>query len=182
MKNWTKRFVITAAVCLSVALAGCSSSEKENGAGTSGEEEKAGGEINITEEFTYTDPEDIEYDTRYVYRGGPECGMLLSYSEAGIGINEVYVILYANGEDAVAEYQYYVFADEASEQAMAEALQVQGATLQTEGLVGWFSQEADVLEANIATAASFNLISDETASAYTEIYTQTYELQEYTGE
>lgn len=181
MKKW-KVFTLAAMIGLTAVLGGCSSSGKDQKAETSEKAEQLGGEIKITDEFTFTDPEDIEYDTRYVYRGGPECGMLSSYSESDIGINDVFVILYANGETAVAEYQYYVFADEASEQAMADAIQMQGAVMDTDGLVGWIIQDADVLEANIASVASFGLISDETASAYTEIYTQTYELQEYTGE
>ena len=180
---WKKLISVAAIVCLAAAVGGCSADKGNQGKADdteTAEEEQVGGEIQITEDYTFTDPEDIEYDTRYVYSGTQECDMLTSYNSAGINVSKVVVILYAKDDSAVMEYEYFVFDDEASIQSMADMMATQGVTMVSEGLVGWCSQDADKMESNIISSASFGLISDETASAYTEIYTDTYGLLEYT--
>lgn len=185
MKMWKKIMAIMMAVSLSAAMAGCSSGDSGQEQGAQEEEtaeEDGPFELQITDDFTFTDPEGLDFDTRYVYYGDENSIMLSSYKNLGMNIESVYIIFYANGDTGLDEYQYYVFEDEESVESLGDLLGAQGIDMEYEGLLGWCTKDADLMETTITTCHELEAISDATASAYTEIYTKSYGLWEYTEE
>ena len=197
MKMWKRIMALMMAACLAAAMTGCSSGgesgndqktkedagEADSAPEEEGEASEEGGfEIAVTDDFTFTDPEDIEFDTRYVYYGDKNSIILSSYENIGINVDSVYIIFYAKDEAGLAEYQYYVFDDEESVESLADLLGAQGIDMEYDGLLGWCTKDGDLMESTIMTCSELDAISDATASAYTEIYTKSYGLWEYTEE
>lgn len=186
MKN--RLISIIMCMMLGVLLLGCSggndSSEEQTESG--GKEESSEEQtidkdfsIQMTDSYTFSDPEDLEFDQRFVLTGDESSKLLSDMSNMGYAASEIYLILYAQDGMAVGEYQYFVTPDEASATALAEFYTSQGQQVtQTDNVLYAYS-EADIIQASITTFASMGTISDETPEAYIEMMESFNGLVEY---
>lgn len=186
MKN--RLISIIMCILLGVVLIGCSggsnsSSEKEDG----GKEQESSEEqtvdkdfsIQMTDSYTFTDPEDLDFDQRFVLTGDESCKLLSDMSNMGYAASNIYLILYAQDGTAVGEYQYFVTSDEESAAELAQFYTSQGQQItQTENVIYAYS-EADTIQAAIIAFASMDTISDETPEAYIEMMKSFNGLVEY---
>jgi hypothetical protein len=82
-------------------------------------------EVKVTDKFTITDPEDIEYDTRYVLYGSEDCIGVTSVPKKDNGVEtkveSLYVVLYVKNNEPAAEYRYYLSKSEEGAQAVKRA-------------------------------------------------------------
>ena len=153
-----KKRLISIIMCilLGVLLLGCSGgkdsdSEKED----SGEQESSKEQtidkdftLQMTDSYTFTDPQDIDFDESYVLVGD---------------------IVYVNEGTPAGEYQYFVSPDEASAAALAEFYISQGQQIIQEGNIIFSFVDGDTLEGSIVMMAGTGAISDETPEAYIEM-------------
>ncbi len=186
MKN--RLISIIMCMMLGALLLGCSggndsSSEKAD----SGEEQESSEEqtidkdfsIQMTDSYTFSDPEDLEFNQRFVLVGDESCKLLSDMSNMGYTASKIYLILYAQDGAAVGEYQYFVTPDEVSAAELADFYTSQGQQItQAENVIYAYS-EADKIQATIVTFASMDTISDETPEAYIEMMKSFNGLVEY---
>ena len=84
--------------------------EGEELTGTSKEDSYS---IPMSDLYTFTDPSDINFDTRYVLYGGSSCSMARGLSAQGFSVKGAYEILYTYQGNCTGEYQCYVLSSEA---------------------------------------------------------------------
>ena len=75
--------------------------------------------LKISDSYTFTDPEGLDFDARYVLYGGSNSSAVTIVNQQGCHVAEMYEILYVKDGRAVAEYRCYRGADEASAQLAA---------------------------------------------------------------
>lgn len=131
--------------------------------------------VQITENYTFYDPEDLEFDTRYVLYMGPESSLVAPTVEKGELCQ--YTIIYAKEDTAVAEYSLYVCDSAESAQTIRDEMESYGmvADLVEEDntVISSYSDEA-VIEANLSVYQMAELVDDTTASAYVDMYVSQY--------
>ena len=131
--------------------------------------------VQITENYTFSDPEDLEFDTRYVLYMGSESSLVAPTVEKGELCQ--YTIIYAKGDTAVAEYSLYVCDSAESAQTIRDEMESYGmvADLVEEDntVISSYSDEA-VIEANLSVYQMAELVDDTTASAYVDMYVSQY--------
>lgn len=149
---------------------------------TAASQEAAEGEevftIPMTEDYIYGDPDGLEFDKRYVYKGEKGCKLLTDMENMGYFADAIYEILYAKDDKGVAEFQYFVCPDEESATALNEFYASQGQQVTQEGNILYSYVEAEVLQANISLFSSLNGTAD-TTEAYLEAMTSQQGLLEY---
>lgn len=183
-----KKRLISILMCtvIGIALVGCGSAGKSD----SKEEEKTETQeespeidkdfsIQMTDNYTYTDPQDIDFNQRYVLVGDESCKLLSDMSNMGYTASAIYLILYAEDGVAAGEYQYFVTPDEASAVELAEFYTSQGQQVIQQENVLYAYSDADKMQATIMTFASMDTISDETPEAYIEMMKDFNGLVEY---
>ncbi len=171
--------VLALLICIAM-LAGCGDTTPESGSedpGQSGSDKStpSGEGVKITDSYTFTDPTDIEFDTRYVLYMGPESSMVSSMVEKGELCQ--YSIIYAKDEVAVAEYDLYVCDSVESAQGIqneAESYGMVADLIEEDNTVICMFSDQYVLEANIAIYQMAEMVSDTTASAYVDFYVSYY--------
>ncbi|MCI8640069.1 MAG: hypothetical protein HFG41_13260 [Coprococcus sp.] len=195
MKN---KWISTIIICMmagAIVLTGCGgkdSASKEEasksesaGEETSGAEEEGKEEIAkdftlaMTDSYTFTDPQDLDFDQRFVLVGEAGCKLLTDMGNMGYNADKMYEILYAKDGVPVGEYQYFVAPDEENAASLAEFYKSQGQNITVEGNVLYAYSEGDVIEATIVTFASTGTITDETPEAYIEMMKSFNGLMEY---
>lgn len=179
-----KKRLISIMMCmmLGVLLIGCSGgndsgSEKEDSEVQDSEAPESSKEqtidkdfsIQMTDSYTFTDPQDIEFDERYVLVGDESCKLLSDMSKMGYSASNIYDIVYVNEGTPAGEYQYFVSPDEAGATALAEFYTSQGQQVVQEGNVIFASVDGDTLEGSIVMMAGTGAISEETPEAYIEM-------------
>lgn len=174
-----KKRLILIMMCmmLGVLLLGCSdgndsSPEKEDSEAPESSKEQTIDKdfsIQMTDSYTFTDPQDIEFDERYVLVGDESCKLLSDMSKMGYSASNIYDIVYVNEGTPAGEYQYFVSPDEAGAAALAEFYSSQGQQVVQEGNIIFASVDGDTLEGSIITMASTGAISEETPEAYIEM-------------
>lgn len=154
---------LIAMLLCALALTGC-------GLFTDGETGKGNEAIVLAEDYKITDPEDLDFDTRYVLYGDASNATLQLYASMGITIDEAYVIIYEKDGKAIAEYDYYAFADETS----ATTFLGVAVGMELEGLIGKNVQTQDMIDATIAMMISGGAMAGETAEDYAKMYETAY--------
>ena len=130
---------------------------------TSGDEGGAAGgstgDIKMTDKYTFTDPADLTFETRYALycdKNSPVVSTAASY-----GVKAMYSIMYADGEDipvAKAVIDLYT--------SFGTALSV----VEEDPCVLYSFAAADSVEAMIISFQASGIITEATASAYIEYY------------
>jgi len=187
MKN--RLISILMCIMLGALLMGCSGgSDSGSGKEDSASEEEEDSEeqeidsdfsIQMTDSYTFSDPEDLDFDQRFVLTGDESCKLLSDMSNMGYTASNMYLILYVQDGMAAGEYQYFVTPDEASAEELAEFYGSQGQQVTQEENVLYAFSEADVIQAGITSMASTGAISDETPEAYIEMMKSFNGLVEY---
>lgn len=174
-----KKRLISIIMCtmLGVLLLGCSggkdsdSEKKDDGGQESGKEQTIDKDFSLqmTENYTFTDPQDIEFDERFVLVGDENCKLLSDMSKMGYTASNMYDIVYVNAGAPAGEYQYFVTPDEASATSLAEFYTSQGQQVIQEENIIYTYIEGDTLEGSIISLAGTGAISEETPEAYIEM-------------
>ena len=126
--------------------------------------------IKFTDDYTITDPEDLDFDTRVVLYGDVSNPTLQMYVSMGITINEAYIVIYGKEGKPVAEYDYYLFADEAS----ATAFGGMAPGMEMSGLVGKLMQGKDAIDSTSAMMQAQGLMADDSFESYVNMYKTAY--------
>ncbi len=132
----------------------------------------------ITDSYTFTDPEGLAFDQRYVLTGDASSKLLSDIINAGYEVTAMYDIVYEREGKAAGEYQYFVTPDEENAKALEEFYASQGQTVTREGNLLYAFVDGEVLQANIMTFSSMNLMSGETVRDYVDFMIGSYGLTE----
>ncbi|XCP83880.1 hypothetical protein ABXS75_12460 [Roseburia hominis] len=168
-------------IMLGAALVGCGSdkgskdSSKENDTAEIDKDFS----IEMTDSFTYKDPEDLDFNQRYVLVGDESCKLLSDMKGFGYTATKVYDIMYGKDGKPVAEYNYFIAPDETSAADLAEFYSSQGQNVMQEGTIVYAVSEGDTVEAAIAAFAAGGTLSEETLEAYVEMMKSYNGLTEY---
>ena len=163
-------------VMLAAMLTACgSTSGNEKPANeTPGNETVSYDPVKISENYTFEDPTDIEFDKRYVITCDETSPMVAA--AASYGMSATYTIIYAKEDAPVAQYDFMVVDTEENAKAVIDLYASQGTTLKTldeDATVLWASSDGDTVEGSLVALQSSGMISEATVSAYVEFYTQT---------
>ncbi len=124
--------------------------------------------IAMTDSYTFTDPEDMDFDQRHVLVGDPSAKLLSDMTNFGFEVTAMYDIVYVKDGKPAGEYQYFVAKDEENAVSLKEFYESQGQKITQEGNIIYAVVDGDVLDANIIMLSSMNAISGETPEAYLE--------------
>lgn len=178
-----RKKLISILVCamIGIMMIGCGSSDKDDAGKTNGKTEgKADVQdekqtidkdfsLQMTDSYTFTDPQDFEFDQRHVLVGDENSKLLSDMGNMGYKALKMYDIIYSNGGSPVAEYQYFVTLDEESAASLAQFYTSQGQKITQEGSVLYATVDGDTLEGSIISLAGTGAIADETLEAYIEM-------------
>ena len=171
-----KKKLISILMCAMIGIMpiGCGSSDKDDAkrsdSKTEGKADAQDGKeavdknfsLQMSDSYTFTDPQDIEFDQRYVLEGDENSKLISNMANMGYMASK-------NDGSPAAEYQYFVTADEASATALAQFYTSQGQKITQEGNVLYAFVDGDTLEGSIISLAGTGAISDETVEAYVEM-------------
>ncbi len=178
MRN--KLIAILMCVVLGIMMAGCGSDDSDSKSEDNAPEIDKDFSIAMTDNYTFTDPEDLDFNQRYVLVGDESCKLLSDMKNFGYTATNVYQIVYAKDGVAAGEYDYFVTPDEASATELAEFYSSQGQNITQEGNILYASVDGDTLQANITLyASSGNSMSEETVEAYVEMMKNFNGLMDY---
>ena len=127
--------------------------------------------LHISDQYTFTDPAGLDFDARYVLYGDSNSSSVTIINQQGCHVQEMYEVLYAKGNTAVAEYKCYRTADEASARQMADLYA--GVATQHGDVVVIYSNQAG-LEQMMGYYVQFGGMSEATSTAYLQ-YMMAYE-------
>lgn len=161
------RTALLAALVFSLA-AGCSlfasGDGKDGGAGGSS------GAVKMTGSYTFEDPADLDFDTRYVLYCDENSAML-SNIPAEYGIIGYYSIYYAKEDAPAGSYDFFVCDSAEHAQAAANLYAGQGMSLtaaEEDPAVVYAVTDGETLEANIIMMQGVGAIKDTTLSGYVD--------------
>lgn len=191
MKNMKKLAAAGLAALMLMSLAACGGSgnkstaeaKKESTAETKAETEAVTGQaeettpeaessaaefpdIVMTDTYTFTDPEELDFDTRYVYMGDSTSKILTDMLNYDFHGKAMYEILYSKDGEAVGEYQIFVMEDEANAQALGEFYAGQGQNVTVEEDRVYTYTDGDALKGNLMMFKGAGLISSEDPETY----------------
>lgn len=159
--------VLTLAV--SLLLSGCSLfAAPDNTDGT--ENGGSSGAVKMTDSYTFEDPAELDFDTRYVLNCD-ENTQMISQVPAEYGIKASYSIIYAKDNAPVADYEFFVCGSAEQAQTAADFYASQGQSLtaaEGDPCVLYSIADADTFEASLVALQSYGIISETTVSAYVE--------------
>ena len=135
--------------------------------------------IQMTDSYTFTDPEDLEFDGRMVLTGGESSKLISDMVNFGFTVSAMYEILYTMDDKAVREYQYFVCPDEASAAELTDYFSSSGQQVTQEGNILYAVLDEDMLEATMAMYVSLGSMTEETPEAYMDFMADFNGLTEY---
>lgn len=181
-----KKRLISIMICIMMLLMiGCGSDKAENNSAKDPVKEDESQTIDkdfsieMTDDYTFTDPQDLDFNQRFVLVGDENSKVLSDMANFGLTATKMYDIFYAKDGVPVGEYQYFVTPDEASATALNEFYSSQGQNITQEGNVIYAFSDGDTVEAMIIMFASTGAISAETPEAYIEMMKSFNGLMEY---
>jgi len=180
-----KLICIVTCIMMMSLMFGCSlftnedASDKETEKKNSTQEIDKDFSIRMTDDYTFTDPEELDFDQRFVLVGDANSKLLSDMANMGYEATNMYEILYVKDGTAIGEYQYFVTADEASATELNDFYTSQGQKVTQEGNVLYAYSEGDTIQAAIISFASMGTISEETPEAYIEMMKSFNGLMEY---
>ena len=157
-------------------LAGCGSSNDKSSDGSNPGTMPTSEAIKISDKYTFEDPADLDFDTRYVLHVGPESPMVVS--GASMGLAGMYTILYAKDDIGVKEYSFTIYDSEESAQTFYDQMTSAGLKvsepLAEDGTLTLDINDADTLATNIDIYYMEQMIPESTVSAYVDWFVKTY--------
>ena len=167
-KNLLKAILLT--LTAAVLLSGCSLFATSSGDSGNGGSGGSTGAIKMTDNYTFEDPADLEFDTRYVLFCD-ENSVMISSAPEEYGIKGSYSIIYTKDDAPVMDYEFYVCDSEEHAQATVDMYAAQGAALtaaEGDPCVLYSTTDGDTFEANLVMFQSYGVLNEATASAYVE--------------
>lgn len=168
-----KKFVsILLVLMLLLSMTACGSLFS-TGNGNSGKNE--GNSIKISDSFDHVDPEGMEYAARYAYTSGKnEPGLVESFKEYyNLDIVEQFMIIYADKDDKpLAQYEYYVMADE--EQAKQCCVELGEDIFTAQGNVAVMVSDAEMTQMMIDMNMQYGSLTENSCKAYAEFMKEGY--------
>lgn len=161
--------LILAILCVS-SLAGCglfSSESKETGTG----------DVKLNDAYTYSDPADLTFATRYAFTSGESQEVAEGYKMSyNVDCLCEYVFIYADKDDkAVAQYDYWVFKTEADAESFVSQLGEYGfGVFERDGAVVWDCYDASGVSDLILMQQQYSGLSGNTGSAYAQFIKESY--------
>ena len=128
-------------------------------------------DIPITNKYTVTDPEALDYDERYVLYGGNDCGSIAAATQNGIEACAAYDVYYLKDHQLVGAYRYIDTKDEANAKK-AEAIYVGMGTVTISGKVVCVNQDVAFVQSMIAMLVQYQICAEATPEAYMQYLTQ----------
>ena len=143
---------------------------------TSGDEGGAAGgsngDIKMTDKYTFTDPADLTFETRYALYCDKNSSVVST--AASYGVKAMYSIMYADGEDIpVGYYEFMICDTPENAKAVIDLYASFGTALsvvEEDPCVLYSFAAADSVEAMIISFQASGIITEATASAYIEYY------------
>lgn len=173
-----------ALVLLCGVLSGCSLFTSDNktetnapastAADTAGSTEAGSGNapVKISDKFTFEDPADLTFETRYALYCDKNSSVVST--AASYGVKAMYSIMYADGEDIPVGYYEFIICDTPENaKAVIDLYTTFGTALsvaEEDPCVLYSFAAADSAEAMIISLQASGIISEATASAYIEYY------------
>lgn len=128
--------------------------------------------IQMTELYTFEDPAELEYETRYVLYCDENSNMVAT--AASYGMQAMYSVMYADADDMPVSYYEFMICDTPENaQAVIELYAAMGSSLsvaEEDPCVIYSSTDADSMEAMLISFQAGGIISGTTVSAYLEYY------------
>lgn len=123
----------------------------------------------ITDAYTHEDPEDLEYDQRYILTTGQEPPQYVDSfkSDYGVEFVEQLAVIYINKEDkVVGEYDYYVFASPEDAKTFGDAIETQARGGIIEGNVVCEFMDEEMIGTIIDIDVQYGSIPEATGTEY----------------
>lgn len=143
------------------------------------EQEVAYEPIQMTEDYTFTDPTDLDFDTRYVYVGYEDCKLLSDMKNVGLEATAIYEILYTKNGEYAGEYQYFICPDETLAADLTAYYQGQGQNVTQDGKAVYAFTDGETLLGMVMTYQGMGMIPDETPESYLNFMADFNGLVEY---
>lgn len=161
--------VILSLVMVMALMSGCDALFASGG--NEGGNEGGNDPVKLTENYTFEDPTDIEFDKRYVIYAG-EGSAMVSSAEA-YGMIAAYSIVYAKEDAPVCSYDFMICDTAENAQKVIELYAASGSTLtavEEDPSIVYAQSDGETLEAGIMVYQSYGMIQEATVSAYVEFY------------
>lgn len=177
-----KKRILAMLMCIAMGcalLTGCGSKGGDSGKKNDTAEIEKDFSLKITDSYTFTDPQDLDFNERYVLTGDESCKLLSDMKNFDYTATAVYQIIYGKDGEAAGEYDFFVTPDEESAAELAAFYSSQGQEITQEGNIIYSYVDGDTLQAKIITFAGQNTISEETVKAYAEMVRDFNGLMDY---
>lgn len=121
--------------------------------------------VEITDKYTFEDPEGLEYDTRYVLYGGEGSGAVTAAGQIGSQVNGVYEIYYLKDGKLAAVYRCYDAAS-ADDAAQIESMYGFMGEVKVTGRVACINMDVSMMESMMEMYVQMGYADEATPEAY----------------
>lgn len=121
--------------------------------------------VEITDKYTFEDPEGLEYDTRYVLYGGEGSGAVTAAGQIGSQVNGVYEIYYLKDGKLAAVYRCYDAAS-ADDAAQIESMYGFMGEVKVTGRVACINMDVSMMESMMEKYVQIGYADEATPEAY----------------
>lgn len=166
--------VILSMVMLLSLLAGCdlfttptTTAAPQGDPNPSGTAGKVDTSVKLTDKFSFTDPEGVDFDKRYVLYCDETSAMVSS--AADYGMKASYSIYYAKEDAPVCSFDYFVCDTAENAQKLIDLYASQGSVLtvcEEDPTVVFSTTDGETLEGALMMYQSYGMIEEATVSAY----------------
>lgn len=151
-----------------VMTTGCSLFASDGG------KDKAANGVEISDDFTHVDP-DVDFDERKVLEFTAD-NDYVSVMDEQLGIQPLrdVIIFYGKEDRPVVYYEYIVLPDEEQTATYEQFAKDNGMEVTVDGTVVCHEKSGDALEAEMAMYVSYNMLAEETVSAYVDFFVNSF--------
>lgn len=121
--------------------------------------------VEITDKYSFEDPEGLEYDTRYVLYGGADSGAVTAAGQMGSQVNGVYEIYYLKDGKLAAVYRCYDAAS-AEDAAQLESMYGGMGEVEVTGRVACINMDLAMIESMMEMYVQMGYADEATPEAY----------------
>lgn len=124
--------------------------------------------IQVTDNFSVSDPEGISYDKRIICLGDASSLMIQSMAMQGYNVDNIWIIIYAKDDMVVSEYQVIVCKSKEDADQLSAFYAASGQSLTQEEEVLYMYSDADMIQGTIALYVGMGALADEKVDTYVE--------------
>lgn len=121
--------------------------------------------VEVTDKYTFEDPEGLEYDTRYVLYGGEGSGAVTAAGQIGSQVNGVYEIYYLKDGELAAVYRCYDAAS-ADDAAQIESMYGGMGEVEITGRVACIDMDLAMMKSMMEMYVQMGYADEATPEAY----------------